>query len=44
MAVAGALTNEYGARWVWGVSAPSVRVAAVVGYAMARGSPDQQSR
>ena len=37
MIAAGALTNEYGARWVWGVSACLSAVAAIVGYSMARG-------
>jgi MFS family permease len=37
MIAAGALTNEYGARWVWGVSACLSAIAAIVGYAMARG-------
>ena len=37
MVAAGALTNEYGARWVWGVSACLSAIAAVVGYSLARG-------
>jgi MFS family permease len=37
MLVAGPLTNEYGARWVWGGAAAVAAVAAVVGYFMARG-------
>jgi hypothetical protein len=31
------LTNEYGARWVWGGAAAIAAVAAVVGYSLARG-------
>ena len=42
MIVAGPLTNEYGARWVWGVSACLSAIAAIVGYAMARGIRNQQ--
>jgi MFS family permease len=41
MIAAGALTNEYGARWVWGVSACLSAIAAIVGYAMARGIRQQ---
>lgn len=43
MLVAGPLTNEYGARWVWGGAAAFAAVAAVVGYVMARGirAPEQ---
>jgi MFS family permease len=37
MVAAGPLTNEYGARWVWGGAAVVSAVAAVVGYALARG-------
>jgi MFS family permease len=37
MVLAGPLTNEFGARWVWGVSACLSAVAALVGYALARG-------
>ena len=37
MVLAGPLTNEFGARWVWGVSACLSAVAAVVGYGLARG-------
>jgi MFS family permease len=37
MVFAGPLTNEFGARWVWGVSAGLSLVAASVGYALARG-------
>jgi MFS family permease len=40
MLAAGPLTNEFGARWVWGVSACLSAVAALVGYAMARGIRD----
>lgn len=42
MIAAGALTNEYGARWVWGVSACLSAIAAIVGYSMARGIRNQQ--
>ena len=41
MIAAGALTNEFGARWVWGASACLSAVAAVVGYSMARGIRDE---
>ena len=37
MVLAGPLTNEFGARWVWGVSACLSAVAALVGYGLARG-------
>jgi MFS family permease len=40
MIAAGPLTNEFGARWVWGVSACLAGLAGVVGYAMARGIRD----
>ena len=40
MIAAGPLTNEFGARWVWGVSACLSGVAALVGYTMARGIRD----
>jgi Na+-translocating ferredoxin:NAD+ oxidoreductase RnfA subunit len=40
MIAAGPLTNEFGARWVWGVSASLAGVAAIVGYVMARGIRD----
>jgi MFS family permease len=40
MLVAGPLTNEFGARWVWGVSAFLSALAALAGYAMARGIRD----
>jgi MFS family permease len=43
MIAAGPLTNEYGARWVWGVAACVAAVAAVVGFVFARGIPDQQT-
>jgi MFS family permease len=42
MLVAGPLTNEYGARWVWGGAALFAAVAAVVGYVMARGIPAEE--
>lgn len=41
MAVAGPLTDEFGARWVWGASACLTVVAALVGYTLARGIPDR---
>ena len=41
MVIAGPLTNEYGARWVWAAAAAVAAVAAVVGYAFARGIRDQ---
>ena len=34
MALAGPLTNTHGARWVWGLAAALIAVAAVVGYAL----------
>ncbi len=37
MAAAGPLTNEFGARWVWGGSACLSAFAALVGYVLARG-------
>jgi MFS family permease len=37
MIAAGPLTNEYGARWVWGGAAAVAAVAALVGFAFARG-------
>jgi MFS family permease len=37
MIAAGPLTDEFGARWVWGVSACLAGAAGIVGYAMARG-------
>jgi MFS family permease len=37
MAAAGPLTDEFGARWVWGASACLSAVAALVGYGLARG-------
>jgi MFS family permease len=39
MAVAGPLTNEFGARWVWGSSACLTVFAAFVGYTLARSIP-----
>jgi hypothetical protein len=39
MAVAGPLTNQFGARWVWGASACLTVVAALVGYTFARTIP-----
>jgi MFS family permease len=37
MIVAGRLVNEFGARWVWGISAGIVVLAAGVGYVLASG-------
>jgi hypothetical protein len=37
MAAAGPLTDEFGARWVWGGSACISALAAIVGYVLARG-------
>jgi len=37
MVAAGPLTDEFGARWVWGGSACISAFAAVVGYVLARG-------
>jgi MFS family permease len=37
MLAAGPLTDEYGARWVWGAAAAFAAVAAVVGFVLARG-------
>jgi MFS family permease len=37
MVAAGPLTNEFGARWVWGASACLSAFAALVGYVLARG-------
>ena len=37
MVAAGPLLDEFGARWVWGVSAVLVATAGIVGYGMARG-------
>jgi MFS family permease len=39
MAVAGPLTDQVGARWVWGGSACLTAFAAFVGYTLARGLP-----
>lgn len=41
MIAAGALVDEFGARWVWGVAACLSALAGVVGYTMARGIPDE---
>jgi MFS family permease len=40
MILAGPLTNEFGARWVWGASACLSALAALVGYGLARGIRD----
>ena len=40
MVAAGPLTDEFGARWVWGVSACLSGVAALVGFTLARGIRD----
>ena len=42
MAVAGPLTDEFGARWVWGVSACLAAFAALVGYLLARGIREER--
>ena len=39
MALAGPLTDQVGARWVWGGSACLAALAAFVGYTLARGIP-----
>ena len=41
MLVAGPLTDEYGARWVWGGAAAFAALAALVGFALARGVDEQ---
>jgi MFS family permease len=41
MLVAGPLTDEYGARWVWGVAAAFAALAALVGFALARGIDEE---
>ena len=43
MLVAGPLTDEYGARWVWGASAVFAGLAALVGFALARGIDEQMT-
>ena len=43
MLAAGPLTDEYGARWVWGVSACLLALAALVGYALARGIDEERA-
>jgi MFS family permease len=40
MVLAGPLVNEFGARWVWGISACLSALAALVGYGLARGIRD----
>jgi MFS family permease len=40
MLAAGPLTNQFGARWVWGASACLSAAAAIVGYSLARGIRD----
>ena len=37
MLVAGPLTDEFGARWVWGAAAAVMAIAALTGFLMARG-------
>jgi hypothetical protein len=37
MIAAGVLTNALGARWVWGIAAAILAVAATLGLALARG-------
>lgn len=41
MLFAGPLTDEYGARWVWGGAAAIAAVAALVGFALARGIDEE---
>lgn len=41
MLAAGPLTDEFGARWVWGGAALIAAVAALVGFTLARGIDDQ---
>jgi hypothetical protein len=41
MLVAGPLTDQYGARWVWGGAAAFAAVAALVGFALARGIDEE---
>ncbi len=43
MAAAGPLTDEFGARWIWGASAGLTALAALVGYSLARGIPDKHT-
>jgi MFS family permease len=43
MVAAGPLTDELGARWVWGASACLTAIAALVGYTLARGIPDMHT-
>lgn len=40
MVLAGPLVNEFGARWVWGISACLSALAALVGYGLSRGIHD----
>jgi MFS family permease len=37
MLLAGPLTDEYGARWVWAGAAVIAAIAALIGFALARG-------
>ena len=41
MVFAGPLTDEYGARWVWGGASAIAAVAALVGFALARGIDEE---
>ncbi|MBA2569425.1 MAG: MFS transporter [Actinobacteria bacterium] len=41
MLFAGPLTDEYGARWVWGGASAIAAVAALVGFALARGIDEE---
>jgi MFS family permease len=41
MLFAGPLTDEYGARWVWGGAAAFAAMAALVGFALARGIDEE---
>jgi MFS family permease len=38
MVLAGRLTDSFGPRWIWGVAALLSSAAAVVGFALARGT------
>lgn len=42
MVAAGFLTNEFGARWVWGGSACITAIAAIIGFTLARGIREER--
>ncbi len=44
MAVAGPLTDEFGARWVWGGAAVAAGLGALAGHALLRGAPETASQ